>query len=90
MVLRYWIGLNAADALLTGVGLALGAVEANPLLNLFAEHLGHPGMLFVKTLSAIAIGGILWERRKTRILRSMNFIMLGVVFYNMLIITYTA
>ncbi len=88
MVLRYWIALNAIDALLTGLAILLGAVEANPILNLFAFRLGHPGMLFVKVLFAIAMGGILWERRKVRILTGMNFLMVGVVTYNMLVITY--
>jgi len=88
MALRYWIGLNAIDALLTGLALALGAVEANPLLNLVAGSLGHPGMLFVKTLFAIALGGILWERRRVRVLAGLNSLMAGVVIYNMLVITY--
>lgn len=89
MALRYWIGLNAIDALLTGLAIALGAVEGNPILNLFALRLGHPGMLFIKTLFAISVGGILWERGTMRILTSMNCLMVGVVFYNMIVITYT-
>ncbi len=88
MALRYWIVLNAADAVLTGLAIGLGAQEANPILNLFSSNLGDAGMLFVKSLFAIALGGILWERRKRRILMSMNTLMIGVVIYNMLAITY--
>ncbi len=89
MVLRYWIALNTIDALLTGLAIWLGAVEANPILNLFAMRLGNPGMLFVKTLFAIAVGGILWERRKMRVLSGLSYLMVGVVIYNMIVITYT-
>ena len=88
MAFRYWIGLNAIDALLTGLAIVLGSVEANPVLNLFASHMGNPGMLYVKVLFAIALGGVLWERRKVRILTGMNILMVGVVIYNMLVITY--
>ncbi len=88
MAFRYWIGLNIIDALLTGFALALGAVEANPLLNLFATHVGHHGMLFIKTLLAISLGGILWERGSIRILTGANSLMLCVVIYNMLVITF--
>ena len=89
MALRYWITLNAADAVLTAIGLALGATEANPVLNAFALRLGHPGMLFIKTLFAIAVGGVLWERSKVRMLTGMNYLMVAVVIYNMIVITYT-
>ncbi len=89
MVLRYWIALNAADAVLTALGLALGATEANPVLNAFALRVGHPGMLFIKALFAIAIGGVLWERSKVRMLTGMNYLMTAVVIYNMIVISYT-
>ena len=88
IALRYWISLNAADAILTGLGLWLGAVEANPVLSLFADRLGHPGMLFMKTLFAIAVGGILWERSQFRILYGLNYVMALVVVYNLLVIAY--
>lgn len=88
MAFRYWIGLNAADAVLTGLAIGLGAQEANPILNLFSSNLGDTGMLFVKSLFAIALGGIIWERRKRRMLMGMNTLMIGVVIYNMLAITY--
>ncbi|MBI4338856.1 MAG: hypothetical protein HY680_02760 [Chloroflexi bacterium] len=88
MALRYWIGLNAADALLTAVALSMGAMEGNPVLTLFALRLGIPGMLFVKALFAIALGGVIWQRGKVRMLMIMNYVMLAVILYNMLTITY--
>ncbi len=89
MVLRYWIGLNTIDAVLTGLAISLGALEANVILNLFAASIGITGMLFVKTLMAISIGGVLWERRMFSVLSKLNLAMLGVVIYNMLVITYS-
>ena len=89
MSLRYWVALNVIDALLTSLAFNLGAAEANPMLNLFTLHLGNAGMLFVKVLFAVSVGGVLWERRKFRSLNFMNLVMVGVVIYNMLIITYT-
>lgn len=88
MALRYWIGLNAADALVTAVAISLGAAEANPLLRLFALRLGMSGMLFVKALFAIALGGVIWQRGKVRMLTVMNYAMLVVLLFNMLMITY--
>ena len=89
MVFRYWLGLNAIDAVLTGLAIALGGAEANPLLNLFAMHMGNQGMLFVKTLFAISLGGVLWNRHKIGLLSKLNYLMMGIVIYNMLVITYT-
>ena len=88
MVLRYWVILNAVDALLTGLALMLGAVEGHMILLLFSSQSGDMSMLFVKVLIALAIRGILWERGKTRILVALNYAMVAVVFYNMLVITY--
>lgn len=88
MAFRYWIGLNTADALLTAVGLSLGAGEGNALLSLFALRFGVPGMLYLKTLFAISLGGIIWQRGKKRMLTMMNYLMLAIVFYNLLTITY--
>ncbi len=88
MVLRYWVILNAIDALLTGIALMLGATEGNMILQLFSSQIGDASMLFVKVLIALAIGGILWERGKARILVALNYAMVVVVIYNMLVITY--
>ena len=87
-VLRYWVILNAIDALLTGLALMLGAVEGNMILQLFSSQIGDMSTLFVKVLVALAIGGILWERGKTRILVALNYAMVVVVVYNMLVTTY--
>ena len=63
-------------------------MEANALLNLFATSIGTTGMLFVKTLMAISVGGVLWERRMFSAPSKLNFAMVAVVVYNMLVITY--
>ena len=81
LLLQAWIGLNAADALLTGIALPLGAMELNPFLASVA-------MLLIKILFAVAMGGAVLLRGKARVLRFMNWIMVGVVLYNALIITY--
>jgi hypothetical protein len=82
------VGLNAADALLTGIAIPLGAVELNPFLASIAASLSIERMLLVKILFAVAMGGAVVLRGKTRMLRFMNWIMVGVVLYNAMIITY--
>ena len=88
LLLQAWIGLNAADALLTGIALPLGAMELNPFLASVATSLSIERMLLMKVLFAVALGGAVFLRGKTRVLRFMNWIMVGVVLYNALIITY--
>jgi len=88
MAFCYFIGLNVADALLTGVAIALGAIEVNPVLSLFSVQLGLPKAMFVKTLFALSLGGVVWQRRKLRVLKVLNYIMLGIVISNMLIMSY--
>ena len=39
MLLQAWIGLNTADAILTGISFPLGAVELNPYLAAIAASL---------------------------------------------------
>lgn len=87
-MLQAWVGLNAADALLTGIAIPLGAVELNPFLASIAASLSIERMLLVKILFAVAMGGAVVLRGKTRMLRFMNWIMVGVVLYNAMIITY--
>ena len=89
MVLLYFIGLNIADALLTSVAIVLGAIETNPILNLFSFELGLPTAMLVKAVFALALGSILWERRKVRVLVVLNYVMVGIVVNNAIIITYT-
>ena len=88
MVLLAWIGVNGADALLTGLSFTLGAMEINPFLGTIGIALGLERMLLVKLLFAMAIGGALWQRRALRSLQLLNWGMALVVVYNALIITY--
>ena len=87
--LLFWIGINAIDALLTGLAMGVGGAEANPILNLFEASIGVTGMMSLKTLMGILIGAVLWERRMFSTLSKLNLAMLGVVVYNMLVITYS-
>ncbi len=88
MMLLAWIGLNAADALLTGLSFPLGAVELNPFLGTIALALTLERMLMIKVLFAVALGGALWQRRALGPLRLLNWAMVMIVVYNALIITY--
>lgn len=88
MVLRAWIGLNAADASLTWLSFTLGAAEGNFILSLLADSLGPAGMLFIKVLFAVAVGGILWNRSAFHLFGALNWAMVGIVTYNLLIISY--
>ena len=88
LLLQAWIGLNVADALLTGIAIPLGAIELNPFLASVAASLSVERMLLMKILFAVAMGGAVLLRGKTRVLRFMNWMMVGVVLYNAMIITY--
>ena len=88
MVLLAWIGLNAADAVLTGLSLPLGGMELNPFLGTVALALSVQRMLMIKILFAVALGGALWQRNAFRSLRVLNWAMVTIVVHNALIITY--
>ena len=88
MLLQAWIGLNAADALLTGLSFSLGAMEFNPFLGTIALALSLERMLLIKVFFAVAIGGALWNRRAFRMMKVLNWALVAVVAYNALIITY--
>ena len=88
MIFLAWIGLNGADALLTGLSFPLGAVELNPFLGTMALALSVERMLMIKVLFAVALGGALWQRGATRMMRLLNWAMVWVVMYNAMIITY--
>ncbi|MEE9202239.1 MAG: DUF5658 family protein [Dehalococcoidia bacterium] len=88
MTLLAWMGLNSADALLTGLALHLGALEVNPFLGTIALGLSIERMLIIKTMFAVALGGVLWQRNRLRPLRMLNWAMIVIVMYNALIITY--
>ena len=83
-----WIGLNVADAILTGISLHLGAGEVNPFLGTIALSLSLQRMLLIKILLSIALGGLLWQRQAHRIFRLLNGALVVVVMYNALIISY--
>ena len=89
MLLQAWIGLNVTDAILTALSFLLGAVEVNPFLAAMAATLSLPSMLVIKVLFAVALGGAIWRRRAFRVLRVLNVVMLVVVAFNALMITYT-
>ena len=88
LVLQAWIGLHAADALLTGIAFPLGAIELNPFLASIAASFGAERMLLMKFLLSVAMGRAVWLSGKRRMLRTMNWVMVGVVLYNAMIITY--
>lgn len=89
MVLLYFVGLNFVDALLTALAIVMGAVEVNPFVDLFALELGLPKAMLIKILFALALGGVLWQRRKVQLLKVMNYVMLGVVVSNVFVMSYT-
>ena len=89
MIFLAWLGLNTADALLTGLSFSLGALELNPFLATLALALSLERMLLIKLLFAVAVGGALWQRRAYRMFRLLNYAMIVVIMYNALIITYT-
>ncbi len=88
MTLLAWMGLNAADAVLTGLSLPMGALELNPFLGTIALAMSLQHMLFIKVMFAVAMGGALWQRGAYRVLRVLNWAMVWIVAYNALIITY--
>ncbi|MFQ5860008.1 MAG: DUF5658 family protein [Dehalococcoidia bacterium] len=88
MLLPAWIGLNTADAILTGISFPLGAVEVNPYLAAMASTMSLERMLLIKILFAVAIGAAVWRRRAYRLLRLLNWAMVGVVLFNAFMITY--
>ena len=88
MILVAWLGLNTADALLTGLSFSLSALELNPFLATLALALSLERMLLIKPLFAVAVGGALWQRRAYRMFRLLNYAMIAIIMYNTLIITY--
>ena len=88
MVLLAWLGVNGADALLTGLSIALGASELNPFLGTIGIALDTQTMLAIKLLFALSIGGVLWERKAFHVLKILNVAMIVVICYNALIISY--
>ncbi len=88
MTLLAWMGLNAADAALTGLSLLMGALELNPFLGTIALAMSLEHMLFIKVMFAVALGGALWQRGAFRVLRGLTGGMAGILAYHALLITY--
>ena len=87
-VLRTWIGLNALDAILTWISFAMGASEANFFLSSLAAVNGPERMLITKFFLAMLIGCIIWRKQKWHLWPWLNWGMVAVVVWNMLIIGY--
>ena len=66
MILLAWLGLNTADALLTGLSFYLGALELNPFLATLALPLSLERMLLIKLLFAVAVGGCVMATARLR------------------------
>lgn len=88
LALVLWVMLNTADAFLTWRSFNIGAEEFNPLLVQVQSTLGDEGMLLLKLLLASVVGAYVWSRGKRRILRAINWLMTGVVTYNVAIMGY--
>ena len=76
MQVAMFITLNIMDAYLTKTALAVGAVEANPLLTTIGSS------MIIKGLVAIAVVFILYYFRKERVLWPLNFMLFGLVLWN--------
>ena len=87
-VLRVWIGLNTLDAILTWIAFAMGAVEGNTFLTALADFKGPERLLIANVFLAILFGSIIWRKQKWHLWPWLNWGMVGVVVWNMLIIGY--
>ena len=69
---KLWISLNALDATVTGLCLALGMSEANPFLKMAAVTHGNVPMLALKMTLALLLGIIIWRRGSRRLRSALN------------------
>ena len=76
-----FVGLNITDAFPTKTALELGAIEGN--LSLLAVSCG--ANILIRALFAIAVVIFLYWRGRERILWGINFIIFGVVLWNLFI-----
>jgi hypothetical protein len=72
-----FVTLNIMDAYLTKMALSVGAVEANPLMISTGSN------MIAKGLIAAALVFILYWFEKERALRPLNFMLFGVVVWNL-------
>jgi hypothetical protein len=71
-----FVALNIADAYLTKVGIAAGAIELNPLMTSLGSS------MLIKGIIALALVGALYFFGKERILWLLNFGLLGIILWN--------
>jgi hypothetical protein len=71
-----FVALNIADAYLTKVGIAAGAIELNPLMTSLGSN------MLIKGIIAVALVGALYFLGKERILWLLNFGLLGIILWN--------
>ena len=88
LALSVWVILNMADAFITWRSFGIGAVEFNPLLLTLQNAAGPQLMLLGKAILAVSAGVLLWWWGRKRVLRAVNWLMTGVVTYNVAVVGY--
>ena len=87
-VLRPSIGLNALGAILTWISFAKGAAEENLFLSPLAAVKGPERMLLTKFFLALLLGSIIWRKQQWHLWPWLDWGIVGVVVWNMLIVGY--
>jgi len=77
MSVAIFVTLNIVDAYLTKMALTAGAVEVNPLMTAVGSS------MITKGLIAVALAFILYYFRKEKALWPLNFILFGIVLWNL-------
>ena len=72
-----FIVFNLLDAYSTSIALKLGAVEINPLMASVGSN------ILIKGLMAMGVILILYLIKKEKLIWYMNFVMLGIVLWNL-------
>ena len=88
LALSVWVILNMADALITWRSFGIGAAEFNPLLLTLQDAAGPQLMLLGKVILAVSAGVLLWLWGRKRVLRAVNWLMTGVITYNVAVVSY--
>jgi len=79
MAAAVFMTLNIMDAYLTKMALSVGAVEANPIMTFIGSSMIAKGLI-----SAVLVFILYWFE-KERALRPLNFMLFGVVVWNLAI-----
>ena len=79
MPVAIFVTLNIIDAYVTKTALALGAVQLNPLMTSTGSS------MIIKGLIAIALVFILYCFAKEKVLWPLNFALVGIVLWNLVI-----